>query len=154
MINYKICKQKKGFCGPASLKIIFDHYGVVKSQDEWAKLSETTKKDGVQNEGLIRAIKEVGFAAEIIKEVSFENLRKLIREQQTFLAIWWSGSGGHYSPVVDVTEKDIILADPELGKLRQMSLKNFDHFWFDFSKDYDRRPTDLELRSILIIKRR
>ncbi len=153
MIKYKICKQKKGFCGPASLKIIFDHYGVAKSQEEWAKLSGTTTKDGVQNSGLIKAIEAVGFAAEVIKEASLTNLKKLIQENQTFLAIWWSGRGGHYSPVANVTEKSIALADPELGRLRRMNLTDFDHLWFDFGKDYDRRPEDLELRSILVIKK-
>lgn len=154
MIKYKIClKQKKGFCGPASLKIVFDYYGVVKTQDEWAKLSETTKKDGVQNAGLIKAVEGVGFTAEVIKKASLADLRRLIQGHQTFLAIWWSGHGGHYSPVANVTEKSIVLADPELGRLRRMSLKDFDHLWFDFGKDYERRPEDLELRSLLVIKK-
>lgn len=153
MIKYKTCKQKKGFCGPASLKIVFDYYGVVKTQEEWAKLSGTTKKDGVQNAGLIKAIETVDFTAKVIKEVSLTDLRKLIHERQIFLAIWWSGRGGHYSPVANVTEKNIVLADPELGRLRRMNLKDFDHLWFDFGKDYERRPEDLELRSILVIKR-
>lgn len=153
MIHFKVCKQKKGFCGPASLKIVSDYYGVVKTQEEWAKLSGTTKKDGVQNAGLIKAVEEVGFTAKVIKEVSLTDLRKLIHERQTFLAIWWSGRGGHYSPVANVTEKSIVLADPELGRLRRMSLKDFDRLWFDFGKDYNRRPEDLELRSILLIKR-
>ena len=153
MIKYKVAKQKRGFCGPASLKIILDYYSIFKTQDEWAKLSESTKENGVQNEGMAKAIEKVGFIAKIIKEVSLNSLRNLIREGKTFLVIWWSGSEGHYSPVVNVTKKNIILADPELGRYRKMSLKNFDHLWFDFAKDYERSPKDLELRTILLIEK-
>jgi len=154
MINYKICKQKKGFCGPASLKIVFDHYEVVKSQDKWAKLSGATKEDGVQNAGLLKAIAQVGYKAEVRKEVSLKELKNLIQDGQTVLVVWWSGKWGHYSPVADMTAKSITLADPEFGRLKRMSLKDFDHLWFDFSTDYQRRPEDLELRSLILIKPR
>ena len=151
MIKYNVIKQKRGFCGPASLKIVFDYYGISKSQDEWARLSGATKKDGVQDDGIMKAIKKIGFTAKIIKQTTFNNLRKLINQNKTFLVIWWSGKEGHYSPVVDVTKKDIILADPMLGRYLKMSLKDFDHLWFDFKKDYERSPKDLELRNILLI---
>ena len=151
MIKYKVTQQKSAFCGPASLKIVFDYYGVVKSQDEWARLSGATVKDGVQNDGMVKAIKKVGFIPNIIKEASFGDLKKLVKQNRTFLVIWWSGGGGHYSPVVDITEKSIILADPGFGRYRRVGLKNFDHLWFDFAKDYERSPEDLELRSILLI---
>lgn len=151
MIQYKICKQKEGFCGPASLKIVFDYYGIEKSQEEWAKCSGATKKDGVQNDGLIKAIQSVGFSCKVLKESSSENIRKLLAKNQIIIAIWWSGNGGHYSPVVDINDKAIFLADPEIGKVRKMSLIDFDHFWFDFAKDNNRAPEDLELRTILWI---
>ena len=52
---------------------------------------------------------------------------------------------------LNITEKSIILADPGFGRYRRMGLKNFDHLWFDFAKDYERSPEDLELRTILLI---
>jgi len=151
MINYKVCKQLKGYCGPAALKIVFDYYGVIKSQEEWAKLSGATHKDGVQNDRMFRAIKAAGFSYKVLKEASFDDIRRLIKENKTVIAIWWSGGGGHYSPIVDISEKTITLADSELGRFRRMGLKKFDHLWFDFAKDYNRSPSDLELRTILVI---
>lgn len=152
MINYKICKQKKGLCGPASLKIVFDYYGIEKPQEEWARLAGTTADDGVQNEGMLKAIKSVGFSGEIIKEASFGLLKQLIGKGETVIVIFWSGKWGHYSPVADIDDSHITLADPEFGEFRKVELSEFDHFWFDFSKDYNRKPEDLELRSLILIK--
>lgn len=39
-------KEKDYYCGPACLKMVFDYYGVIKTQKEWARLSGTTR-DGV-----------------------------------------------------------------------------------------------------------
>lgn len=150
MIKYKLTQQEKGYCGPATLKIIFDHYGIIKTQEEWAKLSGTTHKDGIQNEGLYKAIKSVGFSYKIIDQASFEDLKKLIQENQTAVVIWWSGDG-HYSPVVDIDDKEITLADPEYKEYRKIDLITFDHLWFDFAKDNNRNPSDLQLRNILVI---
>lgn len=153
MINYKVCRQLNGYCGPASLKIVFDYHGIVKTQKEWAKLSGHTLEDGVQNEGMIKAIKSVGYSYKIIKEASFDDLRNLVAQNKTAIVIWWSSGsfGSHYSPVVDVSDKSITIADPEFGRYRRISLKRFDHRWFDFAEDYNRKPQDLELKNILVI---
>ena len=151
MINYKVCEQLDDYCGPATLKIIFDYYGIVKSQQEWARLSGATHRDGVQNEGMFKAIKAVGFDYKVITEASFDDIRRLIARGQTIIVIWWSGNWGHYSPVADISRKTITLADPESGKFRRMGLKRFDHFWFDFAKDFKRKAGDLQLRNIIWI---
>lgn len=151
MIKYKPIEQLDDFCGPATLKMVFDYYGIVKSQLEWARLSGATHNDGVQNEGMFKAIKAVGFAYQLINEASFAEVRKLIAEGQTIIVIWWSENWGHYSPVADINGRTITLADPETGKFRRMGLTRFDHFWFDFAKDYQRSATDLQLRNLIWI---
>lgn len=151
MINYKVCRQLKGYCGPACLKIVFDYYGIVKSQEEWAKLSGATHEEGVQNDGLFRAIKTVGFSYKVFKEASFDDIRELVKQNKTVIAIWWSGEEGHYSPIADISDKTITLADPTLGRFRRMGLKKFDHLWFDFAKDNYREARDLQLRNLIII---
>lgn len=151
MIKYRVCEQEEGYCGPATLKILFDYYGIVKSQEEWAKLSETTHEDGVQNNGIFKAIKSVGYSYRVLKEASFDDIRRLIAQKQTIIVIWWSGNWGHYSLVADISRKTITLADPELGCFRRMGLKRFDHFWFDFAKDFKRKVGDLQLRNLIWI---
>lgn len=151
MVKYKLVEQLDDFCGPATLKIVFDYHGIVKSQQEWARLSGTTHENGVQNEGMFRAIKAVGFNYKLINEASFDDVRRLIAQKQTIIAIWWSGNWGHYSPVAAINGKTITLADPELGKLRRIELERFDHFWFDFAQDYQRKASDLQLRNLIWI---
>lgn len=116
------------------------------------RLSGTTR-DGVQNRGMLKAISSVGFSAKILKEINFLDLRKLIDNKKVVIVVWWSGSWGHYSVVTKVNKKYIFLADPNTGAIRKLSLKEFDHLWFDFSKDYDRSPSDLELRTAILIER-
>lgn len=151
MIKYKPIEQLDDYCGPATLKMVFDYHGVVKSQQEWARLSGTTHQDGVQNEGMFKAIKAVGFEYQLIRETSFAEVRKLIAAGQTIIVIWWSENWGHYSPVADISGKTITLADPEFGKFRRIGLKRFDHFWFDFAHDFKRKSGDLQLRNLIWI---
>jgi len=151
VIKFKVCKQLDAYCGPATLKIVFDYLGLVKSQEEWAKLAGATHEEGMQNDGLFKAIKAVGYSYKFFKVSSFEDIKKFLDKKIPVIVVWWTGQWGHYSVVADISQKTIILADPSIGQFKRINLKRFDHLWFDFAQDYERKPEDLELRTFIAV---
>lgn len=151
MIKYKVCKQIDAYCGPATLKIVFDYLGLVKTQEEWAKLAGANQEDGMQNDGLFKAIKAVGYSYKFFKVSSFADIKRFLEKKIPVIVVWFPIHWGHYSAVAKISPKTITLADPGLGRLIRISLKRFDHLWFDFAKDYERKPKDLELRTFIAV---
>jgi len=56
MLKVKPFKQTTGFCGPVSLRMVLDYFGIKKSEKELAKLSDCSKSKGVAAEGLLKAV--------------------------------------------------------------------------------------------------
>jgi len=150
-------KQKEGYCGPASLKKVFDELGIVKSQDGWANLSGTTVKEGVENPGMLKAIESVGKNGEIKSLLNFKELKEINDNGDFTILIWWSTihNCGHYSPLsgIDLENQQITIADVAIGEEVTYSFEKFENLWFDFSKSSNRTPEDLELRSAIIISK-
>lgn len=48
-------------CGPASLQMIFDYFGVYKSQGKIGKQADTEPKRGISHTNMIRIAQEAGF---------------------------------------------------------------------------------------------
>ena len=77
LLKVKPFRESAGMCGPASLKIVLDYYGVKKSEKELAVLCKTKKDLGTSNEASKNA-------AEIKRELgeikNTESLEKEIEE--------------------------------------------------------------------------
>ena len=54
MLNIKPFKQSKGYCGPASLKMVLGHYKIHKSENELAKLTKTSRTKGCKEENMVK----------------------------------------------------------------------------------------------------
>ena len=71
MIKLKPFRQRPGLCGPASLKMVMDYYGVSVSEAEIAKIAGASKEKGTSFEGLIKAAKRFGFYVFMSGEENF-----------------------------------------------------------------------------------
>ena len=78
MIKLKLFKQSKGYCGPASLKMVLSAYGINKSEDYLAKLTKATRKKGCSEKNVVKAAKKLGFKGSIKQKVSIKELKKLV----------------------------------------------------------------------------
>ena len=54
MLKIKPFKQSKGYCGPASLKMIMDFYGIKHSENYWAKLTKASRQKGCSEDKMVR----------------------------------------------------------------------------------------------------
>ncbi len=148
MIKLKPFKQSKGYCGPASLKMVLSAYGIDKSEDYLAKLTKTSRKTGCDEENIVKAAKKLGFDGYVKEKSTLDELEKLVKNGVPVIVDWFSPEeAGHYSVVVDLDSKYIYLADPHFGKIMKYEIDWFKERWFDVVND------KLILREIIVIEK-
>ena len=149
-----------GMCGPASLKIVFDYFGINKNEKELAKLAGTTKSLGTNVDGLILAAKRSGFKISVKNNSSFVDIEKWLAKGVPPIVDWFTRgrqdysesdvADGHYSVVCGIDKKFIYLQDPEIGNIRKIEKDDFKRVWFDFAGEYI-KPKELIIRQIIAI---
>jgi predicted double-glycine peptidase len=162
-INIKPFQEKlgMGYCGPASLKMVLDYYGVEKTEDELAKLTKTDKELGTPAENLQEAVEKLGFKARIKNESSFEDIEECLDKKVPVIVDWFTrgrddypdeiaSADGHYSVVCGLDDEYIYLQDPEIGGMRKMEKEVFERVWFDFEGETI-KPEELIIRQIIAI---
>lgn len=153
-------EQAESMCGPASLKMILDYYGVKKPEKELAKMCKTTRKLGTSGENLKKAAKKLGFKVKIKDNSSFEDIKHWISKKVPVIVDWFTRgiancddsdvACGHYSVAVGLDNKFIYLQDPELGKIRKIKREDFMTVWFDFKGEHI-KPNKLVVRRIIAV---
>lgn len=154
MIPIKPFRERLGYCGPASLKMILSYYGINKSEKELAKLTNSTKEHGTNAKSIIKIAKKLGFKAFIKNFSNIKDIRRYVLKQKIPIIVdWFSQDEGHYSVVVDIDKENIYLQDPEIGHLHAMKLNTFKRVWFDFPTKYLESKDDIVIRRMIIIKK-
>ena len=152
MLKVKPFKQTTGFCGPASLRIVLDYFGIKKSEKELAKLSGCSKSKGVEAESLLKATAKLGLKGFIKDFSEIKDIRKyVLKKKMPVIVDWFSVDEGHYSVVAGIDNKNIYLQDPELGKVRKLKIHDFKRIWFDFSGEFLRSKKDIIIRRLIVI---
>ena len=157
MIKLKPFRQTPGLCGPASLKMVMDYYGVSVSEKEIARVAGATRERGTSIKGLIKAAKRFGFKVFLKKDASLKDLEHFVERKIPVIVDWFDKEEGHYSVVVDINKRNVVLMDPALRKIliyirrRVFPREVFYRLWFDFPKKFIRTPKDLVLRAMLVV---
>ena len=152
MIKLKPFRQTPGLCGPASLKMVLDYYGVSVSEQELARLAGSSKEKGTSVSGLIKAAKRLGFDAFVKKNSSLDDLRHFTEKKIPVIVDWFFEDDGHYSVVADIDKNNITLIDPSLKRgIRKFSNEKFLRIWFDFPGKYSKDSKEVILRLVLVV---
>jgi len=151
-----------GMCGPASLKIVLDYYGIEKSEKELAKLCGTKNNLGTDDKGLKRAVERLGFKVKIKNNSSFKEIERWLEKDVPVIVNWFTRgrtdytdsdvADGHYSVGCGIDDKNIYLQDPETGNMRKIDKNDFLTVWFDFAGKYI-KPNELIIRQIIAVYR-
>src|SRR3989344_3745097 len=80
----------KSMCGPASLKMVFDYYGIEKSEEEIAKLAGTAEDLGTDEEGIKKAAEVLGFKVEIKNNSTFEDIESWLNKKTPIIVNWFT----------------------------------------------------------------
>lgn len=154
MIRIKPHKQKPGFCGPASLKMILHFHGVEMSEDELGNITMCVPEHGVNGAAIVKAAKELGFHSMIKDAAELADIIMYYEQGLPVIVEWFSADESHFSVVVKIDEKYIYLQDPELADIRRIELVAFERIWFGFDTDVMRTKRDLVLRRLIVIEKR
>lgn len=149
-------------CGPASLKIVLEYYGVEKTEQELARLCGVEKDLGTNDQGLKNAAEQLRFTVEIKNESTFEDIKKWLDRNVPVIVNWFTRgrtdytdsdvADGHYSVVAGLDDDFIYLQDPEIGSVRKLAREDFMAVWFDFTGKYI-KPDELVIRQSIAVYR-
>ncbi|MGE0792565.1 MAG: C39 family peptidase [Candidatus Woesearchaeota archaeon] len=132
MLNVKLFKQSKGYCGPASLKMVLSCYGINKSENYLAKITKTTRTKGCYEKNIVKACEKFGLKGYVKNNSSINEVKNLVKKGIPVIVDWFSPEeGGHYSVVVGFEKNKIILAEPHFGELKEYAITWFEERWFD-----------------------
>lgn len=149
-------------CGPASLKIVLDYYGINKDEEELAQLAGTTSDLGTDDEGIATTAKSFGFGVLIKNESNFSDIEEWLKRDVPVIVNWFTRgradydssevADGHYSVVAGLDDTYIYIQDPEIGEMRKIERDDFLSVWFDFTGEYI-NAEELIIRQIIAIYR-
>lgn len=155
MIKLKPYKQKStGFCGPVCLKMVMEFYGVSVPEERINKSVGAIFDKKVSGEKMIEAAKSFGFSVYSKEKAIVKDIEKFINEGKPVIVRWFLADeepDGHYSVVVDINKKEIVLADPILIHERRISIRNFLKVWFDYKGEYLNKPEDMIIRWLMVL---
>ncbi len=158
MIEINPIKQlNSALCGPACIQAILKYYSVDLSQEDIARMCDWSYDEGCFDEGMVKAIKSVGFEAEVHNNCEWTELEYCVRNKIPAMVDWWSSDqtdqgNGHESIVVDISPEKIKLMDPWDGKYVEIERYNFERNWFDFRHKYiSADPKNLIVRQLIAV---
>ena len=150
----------RGMCGPATMKMVLDYYGIHKTEKELAKLMHHTNELGTTNKDVERVAKKFGLRTVIKRKASFNDIGKWLSHKVPIIVDWFTRgrpdygeseiADGHYSVVVGLDNQYIYLQDPEIGKIRKLKRDDFLKVWFDFRGKYI-QPNKLDIRLLIAV---
>lgn len=138
--------QSAGYCGPASLKIAFNHFGREYDEIYLGELCGTTAELGTDHVGLVRCAEKLGAKVETAAGGTLAKLRRSLRKGLPVIVGWYSPEQprktvfdpsedepeDHFSVVYHVSERHVYLMDPDLEEgRRRMSCGRFMRLWWD-----------------------
>ena len=135
-LKLKSYKQKKRMCGPASLRIVLNYYGLKKSEKELKKLTKATYLKGTESKEIVKVARKLGLKAKYKVNSSINELKSLIKKKIPVIIGWFSPeSSSHFSVVEGISKGKIYIADPDFGKIRKFNIKEFEEYWIDINWD-------------------
>ena len=147
-------------CGPASLKMVLDYYGINKTEKELAEMAGWKKGLGIDDKGIKKLAEKFGFKVKIKNSSSFKDIQKWLDREVPVIVNWFSRgrndypesetADGHYSVVAGLDNNFIYLQDPEIGRIRKIKRNDFIRVWFDFKGNY-LKPEEFIVRQIIAI---
>ncbi|MFZ5955117.1 MAG: cysteine peptidase family C39 domain-containing protein [Nanoarchaeota archaeon] len=145
--------QRDGHCGPASLKIVLEEFGISATEKKIASLSRYTNIGGTTAQNLVKAAKVFGIKGIIKDNADLKDIKKYIDKNCEIIIEWFSEDDGHFSVITKIDKENVYLLDPELGHLRAMRNDIFKRVWFSFENKFMKSKDDLILRRMIIFSK-
>jgi predicted double-glycine peptidase len=150
-----------GMCGPASLKIVTEYFGIKKTEKELADMCGVDEELGVSDKDIVNTAQTLGFETTIKDQASFNDIEELLKKDIPVIVNWFTRgrtdysdsdvADGHYSVVCGLDSEHIFLQDPEIGGIRKIERDDFMKVWFDFTGPYIKSWDEMIIRQIIVV---
>ena len=151
-LDVKPFNQSPSYCGPSSLKMVLEYYGIDKSEKELVRLTNCTKSLGTTAKNIVNSAKKLGMKASFKDYSTINDIEVKLKKRIPVIVDWFSHDEGHYSVIVGFDKENIYMQDPELGHIRMMKRKTFMTVWFDFDGEFLKSRKDLIIRRMIIVQ--
>ena len=162
MLNIFPFKQSDGSrCGPASIKMVLQYYGIDALEEEISQRCSLTYELGCTDFQMKKAIESYGLSCQIINNSSLEEIEYWLKHHMPVIVDWFTPGispqrgdmpNGHSSVVVGIDRDAITLIDPEDGSIRSIQRDEFLRVWFDW-REYPKITTweDMVIRQLIVV---
>lgn len=150
-----------GMCGPASLKMVFEYYGLEKTEKELAELCGIDPNLGTTHASMKSVAEGLGFTVELHSNSTFEDIEIWLGKKVPVIVDWFTPGqndqsdsempDGHSSVVVGLDADFIYMQDPEIGRMRTIKRGEFMRVWFDFTGPYITSWDEMIIRELIAI---
>lgn len=126
------------YCGPACLQMVFEFFGLKKSQKEIAKEGKTTEKRGTPHKNMIHVVLKNRFYCYVNNESTLHEVKHFIDLGIPVIVNYLEASRDeiHYAIITGYEKDYIILNDPWNGKNLKLTNNFFRERWFDYYKHH------------------
>lgn len=140
-LQLKPFRQSPGLCGPASLKIALAYFGRHHSEKMLERLCHAKPETGTDHADLVAAARRLGATVFAKANGTLEELYEAAHVRRLPAIVGWFSptdpkrpepDEDHFSVVAQITEKKIVLMDPEKESgTTELTLKQFEEQWWD-----------------------
>lgn len=120
-------------CGPAVLRMIFEHLGRDYSEEKLIKLCKAAPKKGTTHEDMIKEVENEGFRHHEMENAQLKDIRHFLDNGYPVIVNYINplSARGHYAIIIgyDLKEKILIFADPSNGADFTMHEDDFFELW-------------------------
>ena len=89
MLNITPFRQKPGYCGPASLKMVLGFFGVKITEKRLVEISGCARSRGVKAEGIVQAARKLGFHAKIKDFSDLKDINEWVNRKRVPVIVDW-----------------------------------------------------------------
>lgn len=150
---FPIKQRDASACGPTSIQMVLTYFKIPNSFKRIGEVSQYKKRDGLSNNHLVETLREFHLTVREKNNTTWGDLRRSNTKNQVIIVSWMKkGYIGHFSVVEKVTDKYIVLIDPEEGKAQRMQKIVFMRLWMDYDGIwYPRKNSDIQLRWMSVV---
>lgn len=129
-------QETSASCGAACLRMVLEYYSAAVTEEALRQRSQTTWQRGTTARNLAQAARDLGYAAEVVENVSFDQLREFLQQGMPLIALvdptvlyGISFGEGHFIVVVGMGENSVVFHDPQMKAALTSSRDDFFHAW-------------------------
>jgi ABC-type bacteriocin/lantibiotic exporter with double-glycine peptidase domain len=119
-------------CGPASMRMVLEYFGIKKSEYKLVKWMRANKIIGTRVKAFPKIAERFGLNYVIMRNATIDDLRRYYKQGFKIIILFFEREekDSHYAVIKSITKKYITFLDPSYGPEHVYKLKTFARYWY------------------------